>query len=72
MNNQFNQKRVVEVDVKDCVNGLIFCPRPENPLWSAHPKVFLTLKDGVARCPYCSAVYRVGDVRKTSDGAFGD
>lgn len=59
MNNQEKQKKVVLVDLRDCADDVIFCPRPEDHLWSAHPKVFLTFKDGVARCPYCSAVYQL-------------
>ncbi|MDR0634760.1 MAG: zinc-finger domain-containing protein [Azoarcus sp.] len=34
------------------------CPRPDDPLWSRHPRVFLdVLTNGHATCPYCSAHY---------------
>ena len=37
------------------------CPRPDAPLWSRHPRVFIdVLKSatGEAACPYCGTVYR--------------
>ncbi|GHU13286.1 zinc-finger domain-containing protein [Betaproteobacteria bacterium] len=34
------------------------CPRPDEPLWARHPRVFLDLRhDGQAVCPYCGARY---------------
>jgi len=36
----------------------VFCPNPQMPLWSSHPRVFLPIeKTGSAKCPYCSAEY---------------
>lgn len=36
----------------------ICCPMPGKPLWSAHPRVYLPLKEpGEVYCPYCSAKY---------------
>jgi len=34
------------------------CPRPNDALWNAHPRVFLPIeKTGKARCAYCSTEY---------------
>jgi len=34
------------------------CPRPGNPLWSLHPRVYLPIHEtGMEQCPYCSTVY---------------
>lgn len=36
----------------------LHCTRPDAPLWSRHPRVFLDVLDaGEATCPYCSAHY---------------
>lgn len=36
------------------------CPGPHTPVWNLHPKVFLDIATtGFARCPYCSAEYRL-------------
>ncbi len=36
----------------------LFCPRPDAPLWSQHPRVFLDIADeGESLCPYCSTRY---------------
>ena len=38
----------------------LYCPGPKAPLWSMHPRAFLDIADtGSARCPYCSAEYRL-------------
>jgi uncharacterized Zn-finger protein len=38
----------------------LYCPGPKAPLWSMHPRVFLDVTaTGSARCPYCSAEYRL-------------
>jgi uncharacterized Zn-finger protein len=52
---------VVEVVAKDLQGpGVVFCPNPRMPLWSAHPKVYLDVATtGEARCPYCGTVYRL-------------
>ncbi|TAG73622.1 MAG: zinc-finger domain-containing protein [Burkholderiales bacterium] len=39
-------------------HGVVFCPNPKMPLWSAHPKVYLDVaKTGEASCPYCGTHY---------------
>jgi len=36
----------------------LYCPRPDSPLWSQHPRVFLDIADeGEILCPYCSTHY---------------
>lgn len=52
---------IVEMLAKDVQdNGTVFCPNPQMPLWSGHPKVFIDLShDGVGKCPYCGTVYKL-------------
>jgi uncharacterized Zn-finger protein len=36
------------------------CPMPNQKLWNSHPRVYLPIEEtGSARCPYCSADYRL-------------
>ena len=36
----------------------LYCPLPDAPLWSRHPRVFLdVVHSGETVCPYCSAHY---------------
>jgi uncharacterized Zn-finger protein len=53
----------IEVEAKDLP---VFCPNPQMPLWSSHPRVFLDIAErGEASCPYCGTRYRlVGGPRK--------
>ena len=38
------------------------CPTPDQQLWNSHPRVYLPIEDdGLAVCPYCSAIYRLVD-----------
>jgi len=47
----------VELDTKDLP---AFCPNPQMPIWSHHPRVYLDLSHASeARCPYCGTVYRL-------------
>ncbi len=47
----------IEVDGADLP---LFCPMPNAPLWSMHPRVFLDVaRTGAASCPYCGAQYRL-------------
>ena len=47
--------RTVTVTAKDLP---LFCPRPNEPLWSQHPRVFLDIEaSGQILCPYCSTLY---------------
>ena len=44
-----------------------YCPNPNMPLWSSHPKVFLDLAHNEqVQCPYCGTAYRMkaGSVAK--------
>ncbi|MFC3339714.1 zinc-finger domain-containing protein [Paracandidimonas soli] len=43
----------------------LYCPGPQAPLWSMHPRVYIDLsKDGSAACPYCGAKYRLEEGAK--------
>lgn len=38
------------------------CPMPSMTLWNSHPRVYLPIEDtGHARCPYCSADFKLVD-----------
>ncbi|MEI7843108.1 MAG: zinc-finger domain-containing protein [Gallionellaceae bacterium] len=37
----------------------LFCPPPNQELWSSHPRVAIPVeKSGTAACPYCGATYK--------------
>lgn len=47
--------RTVEVTADDLP---LHCPRPNAPLWSQHPRVFLDVTHtGEVVCPYCGTHY---------------
>jgi uncharacterized Zn-finger protein len=49
--------RIVEVSEDELP---LFCPRPDQSLWNAHPRVFLPISEkGEALCPYCGTHYRL-------------
>ena len=51
--------RTVEVDEADLP---LHCPRPQDSLWNAHPRVFLPVEQrGEALCPYCGTLYVLKD-----------
>ena len=53
---------VVELDAQDLGRaGQAWCPHPKAglPAWNSHPRVYLNLSNGQARCPYCGTVYRL-------------
>lgn len=35
----------------------LHCPMPGMSVWNSHPKVFLSMDKGAAKCPYCGAEY---------------
>ena len=37
----------------------VACPMEGTTLWNSHPRVYLPLEAGAARCPYCGAIYRL-------------
>ena len=52
-----DQLAIVEIDPRDLP---VYCPNPQMPLWSSHPRVFLDIADtGEAMCPYCGTRYRL-------------
>ena len=47
----------IEITAKDLP---LYCPGPNSPRWSMHPRVFLDIthaEDHTATCPYCSSKY---------------
>jgi len=44
----------------------VYCPNPKMARWSSHPRVFIDVTHGEARCPYCGTRYmlREGEVIK--------
>jgi uncharacterized Zn-finger protein len=56
MSAQKQKLPVVELDGKDLP---AYCPNPNMPIWSSHPRVFLAMEDGDAKCPYCGTEYRL-------------
>ena len=56
------QPQAIELQAKDLTPaGETFCPTPTAgmQLWNTHPRVFLDLSHGEAKCPYCGTVYRL-------------
>jgi uncharacterized Zn-finger protein len=52
-----NAARVYEVSQDDLP---LHCPMDGMYLWNSHPKVYLPIEQtGEAKCPYCSASYRL-------------
>lgn len=50
-----NPGRAVEVTRSDLP---LHCPRPQTPVWSMHPRVFLDVAEaGETQCPYCGTRY---------------
>ncbi len=57
MSQDLHSARVVEVTDQDLP---LHCPLPTEPVWNAHPRVFLPIEaTGEARCPYCGTLYRL-------------
>ncbi len=51
---------VVEVTAKDLQGpGVVFCPNPKMPRWSAPPRVFIDVAHAEGKCPYCGTVCRL-------------
>ena len=53
---------IVELLAKDLDgNGGVHCPNPkaDMKLWNSHPRVFLNMAQGEAKCPYCGTQYRM-------------
>jgi uncharacterized Zn-finger protein len=49
---------VVELKAKDLP---AYCPNPNMPIWSSHPRVFLDVTRGEVACPYCGTRYRLAE-----------
>lgn len=56
------QAPVIELQAADLSpSGEVFCPHPkaDMKLWNTHPRVFMPLASGQAKCPYCGTQYRL-------------
>lgn len=57
-----SKDEVIHVDAADLP---LYCPGPQAPLWSMHPRVYIEVaKTGSANCPYCSARYQLKEGQK--------
>lgn len=52
---------LIEVSAKDLP---IYCPNPKMNRAAMHPRVFIDVTHGEARCPYCSTRYKLRDGEK--------
>lgn len=69
-----NEKPVAwaPVELNDASWLTAFCPNPKMPMWSAHPRVYLTFDEhGYAQCPYCSTEYQLAPGIKFHGGHAG-
>ena len=55
---ELKEMPLVQLSAKDVP---AFCPNPNMPRWSTHPRVFLDISHGEARCPYCGTRYKLKD-----------
>lgn len=56
---QANAAKRYEVKAADLP---LSCPMPDMRLWNSHPRVYLPIEEtGSARCPYCSAEFKLID-----------
>ena len=65
------QPQAIELQAKDLTPaGETFCPNPKAgmQLWNTHPRVFLDLSHGEAKCPYCGTVYRLKEGEVVAHG----
>lgn len=64
-------KENYEISEKDLP---LCCPLPKDPLWNAHPRVYLPIEEtGKVCCPYCSTEYVLKDYsEKTSSSIYSD
>lgn len=63
MSNENIIQRYIEVTAHDLP---LACPMPNMSLWNSHPKVYISLGGGKARCPYCGTLYKFkGELPKT-------
>jgi uncharacterized Zn-finger protein len=59
----------IELSAKDLP---AYCPNPNMPLWSTHPRVFLdVVNEQESMCPYCGTRYRLKRGAHVHDHEFG-
>jgi uncharacterized Zn-finger protein len=57
-----NASKMYQIKQKDLP---LCCPMPNMALWNSHPRVYLALdKEGRAKCPYCSADFKLVDDKR--------
>jgi uncharacterized Zn-finger protein len=49
---------LIELTAKDLP---AFCPNPHMDRKMTHPRIFIDITHGEARCPYCSTRYKLRD-----------
>ena len=60
MNKKATQPAVQKTREIQAADLPLCCPRPNDSLWNAHPRVYLPIeKTGTAVCPYCDAEYHL-------------
>jgi uncharacterized Zn-finger protein len=62
---EIKEMPLVELTAKDLP---AYCPNPSMARWSAHPRVFIDVTHGEARCPYCGTRYKLR--RRSGEGAL--
>ena len=58
-----NNNSVISLSAKDLP---LACPRPNDSLWSMHPRVFLPIEESenqTITCPYCSTTYELKETQ---------
>lgn len=61
MNPTTTTNALPNVEVEACELP-VYCPNPNMPTWSHHPRVFLEVTTtGTAMCPYCGTRYTLKD-----------
>ncbi|HLS16632.1 MAG TPA: zinc-finger domain-containing protein [Paenalcaligenes sp.] len=61
---------VVYVDESDLP---VYCPGPNSPLWSMHPRVYIEIETSKkAQCPYCGAQYQLRHTPATDTDSEAD
>ena len=52
----------VKLTTSDLSAGRLCCPRPDQLLWNAHPRVYLPIQlEKSCVCPYCGTQYDLVD-----------
>ncbi|KAF1015459.1 MAG: zinc-finger domain-containing protein [Burkholderia sp.] len=55
---EIKERLLVELLAKDLP---AYCPNSAMTHWNTHPRVFIDITHGAARCPYCGTLYKLRD-----------